>query len=134
MTKRWATWLAVAVAAIFSILLTSASPASATAQQCAAFSATCNTTYGSGARVDKVVAIHDFPWRICNYGADVSVLDGRNHAHVKWFKHITVNSCVPLRAYITFTINRTFSCGDVTSVLFYSGSDPTGGYANVRLC
>jgi hypothetical protein len=95
----------------------------------------CNHTEGYGtvvrwiqARRSKVSAS-----LICNYSADISVLDGRNPSRVKFFRNYRHNGCTPGLAYFNATVNGAFAVGDITSVRWYeSGNDPSG-YANVVL-
>jgi len=126
--------VAVVLAAVATALLPTA--ASATAQSCtrAGLGVVCNTTYGSRAYVDRIVAIRDKGWDIPNPSADASVLDGHNHAHVLWFQHQSRTGSFVGRAWFNFYPRRNFLCGDVTSVRFYENRTPQGGYANVRLC
>jgi hypothetical protein len=124
------------VVAVLALLLLP-SPAFADAQSCARVGlrgSVCNTTKGGGAYVREVWAIRDKPWEINNPGADVSVLDGRNHAHVKWFQHRSTKSSDVGRSWLIFYPRRTFTCGDLTSVQFYENGSAQGGVANVRLC
>lgn len=115
-----------------------AQPASAYAQGCTAapWGYVCNTTYGSGAYVPQVTAIRTkiSGELICNYSADVSVLDGRNQAHVKWYQHFSHGGCSAGRAWFNAYPIRTFPCGDVTSVAFFENGARQGGYATIRLC
>jgi hypothetical protein len=132
--KRLITAAAVGVVASATVLAPGA--AYATAQSCtrAGIGAVCNTTYGSGARVDEIWAIRDKGFSIMNPSADASVLDGRNQAHVKWFQHKSRTGSDVGRSWLIFYPARTFACGDVTSVRFYENNVPQGGFANVRLC
>jgi hypothetical protein len=136
MTRKIFGALAV-LALLFAGSLTMAGSASATAQGCtlAPSGYVCNTTYGSGARVDKVVAIRSRSVSagfICNYSADVSVQDpwGRS----VWYRHLSHEGCTALRATLTFPVNRTFYCGYVTSVAWFESGVRQGGYANINLC
>jgi hypothetical protein len=127
----------VAVACLVSTL-TFAGVAHADAQSCTRVGAgaVCNTTKGSGAYVREIWAIRDKPLStsIMNPSADASVLDGRNNAHVKWFQHKSRTGSDVGRSWLIFYPQRTFACGDLTSVRFYENNVPQGGYANVRLC
>lgn len=130
--RRLFTFSAVVVL-MFSTMVVVAPAAFATAQSCtsAPRGYVCNTTYGSGARVDRVAAIRAQP-QTCNYSADMSVLDpwGR----VKHFQHKSFGGCSYVRSWIWFDVYRTFRCGDETSVRWYENGVPQGGYANVVLC
>ena len=129
--------LVVVVAAALLASLVAPNPAFADAQSCARIGLTgsvCNTTKGGGAFVREIWAIRDKTWEINNPGADASVLDGRNHAHVKWFQHKSTKSSDVGRAWLIFYPGRTFACGDLTSVQFYENGSAQGGVANVRLC
>jgi hypothetical protein len=126
------------LAALLAALATALLPNSAfaDAQSCArtGIGSVCNTTKGSGAYVREIWAIRDKGWNIMNPSADASVLDGRNNAHVKWFQHKARTGSDVGRSWLIFYPQRTFSCGDLTSVRFYENGVPQGGYANVRLC
>jgi hypothetical protein len=129
---------AACVAAGASLLVAFPSPAHATAQACITTyvppGTVCNTTYGSGARVDQIDAVRNAKWVVVNPGADASVLDGRNHSRVKWFQHQERRGDYPLRVWFRFYPRRIFACGDVTSVAWYESGGPKGGYVNVTLC
>lgn len=126
----------VALAAGLAASVTVATPAHADAQSCAraGVGSVCNTTKGSGAYVREIWAIRDKGWSIMNPSADASVLDGRDNSRVKWFQHKSRTGSDIGRSWLIFYPQRTFSCGDVTSVRFYENGTPQGGYANVRLC
>ena len=118
-------------------LLIPASSASASAQGCtfAPSGDVCNHTYGSGAKVDTVVAIRDrapSSGFICNYSADVSVQDPWGRPI--YYQHLSHSGCYPGRATLTFQVHRTFYCGYVTSVAWFESGVRQGGYANVNLC
>lgn len=107
--------------------------ASATAEGCTSAPSgyVCNNTKGDKARVDSIYVIRGRSGLVCNWGADASVLapGGR----VKWFRHYNHIGCTPGRAYIKFDVNKTFNCGDETSIRFYESGVPQGGYAIVKL-
>ena len=116
-----------------SSVLTLPTIASASAEGCTSAPSgyVCNNTKGDKARVNSVYAIRSRNGLICNWGVDVSVLapGGR----VKWFRHFDHIGCTPVRAYVKLNVNKTFSCGDETSVRFYESGAPQGGFANVKL-
>ena len=136
MIRKISGGLAVLFLLLTGSLLTAGS-ASATAQGCtfAPGGYICNTTQGSGGRVDQVVAIRGrsiATGMICNYSADVSVQDP--YGRPVWFGHKSHIGCYPYRATLTFPVHRTFPCGYVTSVAWYESGVQQGGYANVNLC
>jgi len=115
-----------------------ATPALAYANRCtpAPYGYVCNTTYGNGAYVPQVTAVRGKASGdlICNYSADISVLDGRNQSRVKYYKHFSYGGCSVGRAWFNAYPVRTFACGDVVSVAWFEDGKREGGYANVRLC
>ena len=119
-------------------LFFTASPASAAAQKCtsAPYGYVCNSTYGSGAWVPQITAVRGKASGdlICNYSAHISVLDGRNHANVKFRQTFRNSGCTVGRAWFNSYPARHFSCGDVTSVAWFEDGRQEGGYANVKLC
>ena len=92
-------------------------------------------TYGDKAQVDSIYAIRTRvkgdPPLVCDYSADVSVLAPRGR--VKWFGHQKHVGCTPVRAFFKLNVNRTFRCGDETSIGFYENKAPQGGYAIMKL-
>lgn len=131
---------AAVVLGVLTVMVFGATVASATAKSCTqhTWGRVCNTTYGSGARVDHVLASRDKyfikdPY-ICDYSADISVLDGRNRAHVKYFAHPSHVGCIfGDYAGLDQAVHRVFACGDVVSVRWYD-RDGASGYANRTLC
>jgi hypothetical protein len=138
--KRRLIILATVVLAVVALTLGSTSSASATGTACAQHlvGRICTTVYGAGARVDSVSVSRE-KWNInwpfiCNYSADISVLDGRNPARVKYFAHPTHAGCTRgAIAVLGVAVHRTFACGDIVSARWYD-DDGASGYANKRLC
>lgn len=136
----WIAIIAVAVLAAGAVL--GASTASATATSCIShhIGRVCSTVHGSGARVDRVGVTRE-NWNlrlyeICDYSAEISVLDGRNQARVKFYTHPSHIGCTSPASLLILSgqINRTFACGDVVSVRWYDRSGSPSGYVNKRLC
>jgi hypothetical protein len=137
--RRAALGAGLAVALCTVLLLAAGPRADAAATNCLLESGgtVCNVTNGFGRYVGYIGATRNkFSWSyICDYSADISVLDGRNHARVKFFRHVGPhNGCTALRAWFRVDVGRYFANGDVTSVRWYEeGLGGTPQYANVTI-